>query len=86
MMNAFQVWLRPLGESCRIRVNGVRNAEWLQERLGQSFTVDNAEPCHETLEPDIFTFEVPCDARQSRNRLEKALSSIPEVKLMMRPE
>jgi hypothetical protein len=48
--------------------------------------VNNAEACHETLEPDVVTFEVPCEARQARSRLEKALSLIPEVKLMMRPE
>lgn len=86
MMNAFQVWVRPLGESCRIRVNGVRNAEWLLKRLGTSFAIDNAEPCHETLEPGIVTFKVPCEAPQARNRLQKALSSIPEVDLMIRPE
>jgi hypothetical protein len=40
MIDAFQVWLRPLGESCRVRVNGVRNAEWLLKRLGTSFAVN----------------------------------------------
>ena len=85
-MDVFKVCVRPLGQRCRVRVQGVKNAEWLLERPGQSFAVNNAEPCHETLEPDIFTFEVPCQAPESRNHLQRALSSIPEVQLMIRPE
>ena len=82
-MNAFEVWVRPLGECCRVRVSGVGNAEWLLQRLSESHAINNAEPCSET---DTCSFEVPCSESTSRNRLEKALAAIPEVKLMMRPE
>ena len=85
-MNAFDVWVRPLGKSCRVRVSGTTNAEWLLKRLGESFAVDNADPCREKQESDICTFEVPCKLPRSRNRLEKALASMPEVRLRMRPE
>ena len=85
-MNAFQVWLRPLGERCRLRVSGVQNAEWLLQRLGQSIALSNTEVSPEASEPEIFTFEVPCKEPKSRSRLESLLASIPEVKLMMRPE
>lgn len=82
-MEAFEVWVRPLGDCFRIRVTGVTNAEWLIQRLGESHVVSNAEPCTET---DTCSFEVPCTERKSRHRLEQILASIPEVKLMMRPE
>lgn len=85
-MDAFEVWVRPLGECCRVRVNGVRNAEWLLERLDDSLAISNAEPCSETGESDICSFEVLCSEPRSRNRLERALAAIPEVKLSMRPE
>ena len=85
-MNVFQVWLRPLGERCLLRVNGVENAEWLLQRLGQSIALSNTKVCPETSESEIFTFEVPCNEPKSRSRLESLLASIPEVKLMMRPE
>ena len=85
-MNVFDVWVRPLGESCRVRVSGTKNAEWLMQTLGESFTMGSAELCHEKQESNICTFEVPCQAPQSRNRLEKALASMPEVRLRMRPE
>ena len=85
-MKPFEVWVRPLGESCRVRVRGIGNAEWLLRQLGESHSINNAEPCPETPEADICSFEVPCSEPKSRNRLEKVLASIPEVKLMMRPE
>lgn len=85
-MDTFDVWVRPLGESCRLRVSGTRNAEWLLETLSESFSMGNAEPCHKDHEADICTFEMPCQAPQSCSQLEKALASLPEVRLMMRPE
>ena len=36
-MNVFRVWVRPLGGNCRVRVDGIRNAQWLLNRLGHSF-------------------------------------------------
>ena len=85
-MNGFKVWLRPLGVRCRVRVNGVGNAEWLRKRLGESISVDETDPCPETLEPNVCSFEVPCHEPRSRHRLETLLASMPEVELMMRPE
>lgn len=32
-MIAFDVWLRPLGNVCRVRVDGSQNATWLLDRL-----------------------------------------------------
>lgn len=85
-MDTFEVWVRPLGECCRVRVNGRSNARWLLQWLDDSLAIRNAQPCLETPESDICSFEVPCNEPKSRNRLERALAAIPEVKLMMRPE
>jgi len=85
-MDEFEVWLRPLGDCCRIRVKGATNAGWLLQHLGKTFTMENANSAQETHDPDVFTFDVPCDTGNSRSRLEKTLSSMREVNLMMRPE
>ncbi|MEQ9406527.1 MAG: hypothetical protein RIK87_02330 [Fuerstiella sp.] len=85
-MDKFNVWLRPLGDWCRIRVSGATNAGWLLQHLGQTFTLKNGNPAQETHDPDVFTFDVPCDNGNTRSRLEKALSSMQEVNLMMGPE
>lgn len=85
-MHEFQVWLRPLGDFCRIRVNGATNAGWLLQHLGRTFMIDTADPTPETHQPEVFTFDVPCETGETRSRLERALSLMREVNLMMGPE
>ncbi|MFN9287086.1 MAG: hypothetical protein ACK6EB_03380 [Planctomyces sp.] len=85
-MMAFDVWVRPLGESCRVRVSGTGNAKWLMQRLAGAFPLGNAQACQERQQLDVCSFEVPCSMPDSRNSLESALAEIPEVRLMTRPE
>ncbi len=46
-MSTFRVWIRPLRSNCRVRVDGIGNAEWLLGRLGRSFVFKTAEPMNE---------------------------------------
>lgn len=85
-MNTFEVWMRPLGECCRVRVKGIDNARWLQQRLNELHVSCNGDPSAETEQSDICSFEVSCSESKSCDRLEKALASISEIKLMTRPE
>ncbi|MEY4188809.1 MAG: hypothetical protein RIT02_3843 [Planctomycetota bacterium] len=85
-MMAFDVWVRPLGERCRVRVSGTGNAHWLMQKLAESFSLGKAQACPELQQLDVCSFEVPCQLPHSRNRLENALAAIPEVRLMTRPE
>ena len=55
-MNAIHVWLRPLGESCRVHVNGMGNAKWLLERLSQSFFFKTSQPFVKTAESSVCSW------------------------------
>lgn len=84
-MNAFSVWVRPLGGNCRMRVDGIRNAHWLLNRLGHSFVFKAAEPMNEEEGSSCCTFRVAYNSQMSRRGLERLLTAIPEVRLMTDP-
>ena len=84
-MNAFRVWIRPLGSNYRMRVDGSRNAQWLLDRLGQSFVFKTAEPMNEENGSSCCTFRVEYGSQMSRRGLEVLLAAIPEVNLMADP-
>lgn len=85
MKNAFRVWIRPLGSTCRIRVDGVGNAQWLLKRLGQSFVFKTAEPVNEEDDFPCCSFRVAYDSQMTRRGIERLLGGIPEVTLMTDP-
>jgi hypothetical protein len=85
MMKAFRVWVRPLGSNCRVRVDGVGNAQWLLSRLGHSFVFKTAEPMREEDGSSCCTFRVPYNSQTSRRGLDRLLAGIPEVQLMAEP-
>ena len=84
-MSAFRVWIRPLGNTCRVRVDSVGNAEWLLNRLGHSFVFKTAEPVNEEDGSFCCTFHVAYSSQVSRRGLERLLTAIPEVNLMTDP-
>lgn len=84
-MNAFRVWIRPLGGNCRVRVDGVGNAEWLLDRLGHSFVFKTADPMNEEDGSSCCAFRVAYDVQTSRRGFERLLAAIPEVTLMTDP-
>ena len=81
-MNEFRVWLRPLGSTCQLRVDGVRNAHWLLDRLGRSFVFKTAPPMDEEEGSSCCTFRVAYSSQISRRRVERLLAAIPEVSLI----
>jgi hypothetical protein len=84
-MNSFCVWIRPLGGTCRIRVDGLRNAKWLLNRLGHAFVFKTAEAIDEEDRGAHCSFRVAYNSQTSRRGLEKLLAAIPEVQLMTDP-
>ncbi len=84
-MNSFNVWIRPLGNTCRVRVDGMKNAQWLILRLGHSFVFKTAEPMNEERDSSCCTFRLAYNSQTSRRDIEKLLAGIPEVDLMMEP-
>jgi len=84
-VNTFRVWIRPLGDDCRVRVDGMQNARWLLNRLSQSFVFKSSESIHDDEASSCSTFRVPYSSKSPRSRFDKLLAAIPEVKLMLDP-
>ena len=83
-MNNFPVWIRPLLGGCRVRVETLKNAQWLLNRLSQCFVFKTSEAIHDD-GVSSFTFQVLHSSQTPRPMFEKLLAAIPEVNLMMDP-
>jgi hypothetical protein len=84
-MNTFQVWIRPLGGACRVRVDGAENAMWLLAQLGSSLAFNGCEPIRDDQAPFRSTFQVPYTPQMPRSTFEELLAAIPQVELMSEP-
>ena len=84
-MNTFPVWVRPLGATFRVRVDGVKNAGWLLDRLGRAFVFKTSEPVNADAASSCCTFQVAYNSQISPRGLERLLAAIPEVRLMTEP-
>jgi len=84
-MNPFHVWLRPVGDFCSVRVDGIENARWLLGRLSQSFVFKTFEPFGETMGSSMCSFQIPNNPPLSRFKFERLLAAIPEIRLMLEP-
>ena len=85
-MNPFCVWIRPSGGNCRVRVDSIKNARWLLDRLSRSFVFKSSEPINEDQGSSCSTFRVPYSSQMPRSTFEKLLAGILEVRLMTEPE
>ena len=84
-MASFRVWIRPLGSSTKLVVEGSENAHWLLARLGQALGVDTDGSIHGTKNVLRFTFNLAYTADATRDVVDRLLANIPEVKLMLEP-
>jgi hypothetical protein len=85
-MNNFRVWIRPLGDFCRVRVDGIENRLWLLDRLSQSFVFRTFEPLETAAAgSQQCTFQVPCNPPLSQSSFQKMLVAMPRVQLMKEP-
>jgi len=84
-MNAFRVWIRPLGSECRVRVEGIQNARWLLDRLSRSFVFKTCQPIRDIDDSPCCAFRVSYGPKISHSMLNTLLAAIPEVRLMVDP-
>ena len=84
-MNTFRVWIRPLYNVCRVRVDGMKNAMWLLTRLSHSFVFKSSEPLEDDEGASCSTFHVPYNFQMSHFQFERLLAGIPQVQLMSDP-
>jgi hypothetical protein len=68
-----------------VRVDGIKNAKWLLDRLGHSFVFKTSDPINEEADSSCCTFRVTCGSQMSRRVLERLLAAIPEVNLLAVP-
>ena len=85
-MSAFRVWIRPLGGDCRVRVDGLKNATWLLDRLGRSFVFKTCEPIRQNDDSACCSFRVSYGSQMSRSMFDRLLAAMPEVSVMTEPE
>lgn len=84
-MPPFRVWLRPLGEGCRVRVEGSENAAWLLDRVRTGL---KHVQCDETIGQDgqgISTLVVHYASESAQQDLDRLLSRMPELQVMFQP-
>lgn len=84
-MQTFQVWFRPLGDSCRIRVDGLENGRWLLSRLNDLAGFDICKSIGHEEPFGCYSFMVECKMMMTQSSLERLLAGIPEVELMCQP-
>lgn len=84
-MNAFNVWIRPLGETCRVCVEDMTNATWLARRLSEAFVFKTIEPIVQRVNSPLCTFKIPYSHQLSPSQFLQVLKGIPEVQLKLEP-
>jgi hypothetical protein len=84
-MRSFRVRIRPLGDFCRVQVDGAENCQWLLKRLSESFVFRTCEPLEHVAGTDVCTFQVPYNPPLSRRGFQKLLTALPQVQLMHEP-
>jgi hypothetical protein len=84
-MTPFRVWLRPLGENCRVRVDGIGNARWLLTQLEKVPAIRAIGQLDVEIDAPRCTFAIPYHASLSPATFQRALAAIPEVRLMLEP-
>ena len=84
--NSVRVWVRPLGQGCRIRVESVEHAFWLLERLIETNRLVGLDGVELNSTESDCTFEIPTSSQRTRLTLESSLEQISGVQLMLEPE
>lgn len=80
------VWVRPLSQGCRVRVESVANAFWILDRLIAMNSLAGLLRVELITSEFECTFDVPHSSRRTRASLESALTQIPRVQLMVEAE
>lgn len=82
-MDAFRVWVQPLGSEYRVSVDGAANATWLIQELSRSFIFKSAAPVTDDRHDALYSFRVPYNGALPYAVFRRALVAIPGVRLTM---
>lgn len=84
--NRVRVWVRALGQECRVRVESVETAKWLVDQLTERKALTGLQFIDMTPTEDGCKFPIPNGPQRTLQTLETALQTIPGVQLMLEPE
>lgn len=84
--SAVRVWVRSLGDRCRVRVESMETAHWLLQCLTEKRVLAGLESVEIRRTKTGCLFEIPNSTQRTLATLEQALGEIPEVELMLSPE
>jgi hypothetical protein len=82
-MDAFRVWVQPLGGEYRVSVDGAANATWLLQELSRSFIFKTAAPMTDDRHDALYSFRVPYNGSLPYAAFRRVLVAIPCVRLTM---
>jgi hypothetical protein len=74
-----------LNSGCKVKVDGIKNARWLLDRLSQSFVFKSSEAMNEDEFFPACVFGVVYGWQMCHSVFKKLLSDMPEVDLMIDP-
>ena len=83
---SIQVWVRSLGNACRVRVDKEENLGWLVEQLSHDPEYAKLKELDLDTVGERCMFQISFSPTGSLAHLEKALTNIPGVQLMTEPE
>jgi len=85
-IDSIRVWVRSLGNACRIRVEKEDYLRWLVERLSRNPLYARLKTLDLDKAREKCLLHISYSESGSLSRLEEALSQIPGVQLMTEPE
>lgn len=80
---SFRVWVRPLGFSWKVHVDGQSQARWLRHEL-----ITHNVPCTDSVnvaEGEIVGFRCLSGTQQQKDSVERLLHSLPQVRIQIDP-
>jgi len=86
MSDSVKVWVRALGQSCRVRVENDANATWLLDCLSRELSSVGLDQITIEQTKSGFMFQIPNSPENPLVTLESLLNKIPSVELMLEPE
>jgi hypothetical protein len=84
-MSPFQVWLRPLGDSCRVRVDGIGNTRWLLDHLERHPAIRAIGKLDVMVDDTVCSFYIQFHSSLSLQSFGRLVREVPEVRVMLEP-
>ncbi len=82
-MSPFHVWLRPLGNSCRVRVDGIGNTRWVLDHLERHPAIRAIGSLDVMVDDTVCSFCIPFHSTLSSQTFDRMIREVPEAQVML---